>query len=255
MLPMLKFVWQHFCHHMLSLTIISTYFNWGGLFIMAALLCNEPLVRWLSQTTPNPAIILETNHKHTYNSPRPNQQCKPQPSSLHLLARIAFNSAVLVEWHPPPAILPSIPHTLLRLWGETNDDTNEAKPMTAMKSDLSVSSTSTCSTCSTYALSKCHLSFFQHEHVQCMYNLQFTRHTRAHFHGEYVACFEPWILCTYKFSGHNKFQHNWHLQHQVVSGTLLQCCTFPFWCTWGESGQSASIASIETAWGCTAPIA
>lgn len=41
------------------------------------------------------------------------------------------------------------------LWGETNDDTNEAKPMTAMKSDLSVSSTSTCSTCSTYALSKC----------------------------------------------------------------------------------------------------
>ncbi|CAL1162549.1 unnamed protein product [Cladocopium goreaui] len=41
------------------------------------------------------------------------------------------------------------------LWGETNDETNEAKLMTAMKSDLSVSSTSTCSTCSTYALSKC----------------------------------------------------------------------------------------------------
>mmetsp|Transcript_88727 Transcript_88727/g.141267 ORF Transcript_88727/g.141267 Transcript_88727/m.141267 type:complete len:494 (+) Transcript_88727:71-1552(+) len=42
------------------------------------------------------------------------------------------------------------------LWGETQDETNEAmKPMMAMKSDLSVSSTSTCSTCSTYALSKC----------------------------------------------------------------------------------------------------
>eukprot|EP00435_Cladocopium_sp_Y103_P063705 s311_g25.t1 len=37
------------------------------------------------------------------------------------------------------------------LWSEAD----EAKPMTAMKSDLSVSSTSTCSTCSTYALSKC----------------------------------------------------------------------------------------------------
>ena len=98
------------CHHMLSLTIISTYFNWGGFFIMAALLCNEPLVRWLSQTTPNPAIVLETNHTH--NSPRPNQQCKPQPASLHLLA-IAFNSAVLVEWRPPA----SSPASPTHCWG------------------------------------------------------------------------------------------------------------------------------------------
>ena len=84
---------------------------------MAALLCNEPLVRWLSQTTPNPAIMLETNHKHTYNSPRPNQQCKPQPSSLHLLARIAFKFSGTGGMTPAPRHPPQHPPHIAEVVG------------------------------------------------------------------------------------------------------------------------------------------
>ena len=130
---MLKFVWQHFVIILLSLIIISTYFNWGGLFIMAALLCNEPLVRWLSQTTQTLQLCWrQITNTHTTHHAQTNNVNHNHPPCISLL-ELPSNSAVLVEWHPPPASSPASPthcwgcgrDKWWHEWSETDDGNEE----------------------------------------------------------------------------------------------------------------------------------
>ena len=186
MLPMLKFVWQHFVIILLSLIIISTYFNWGGLFIMAALLCNEPLVRWLSQTTPNPAIVLETNHTHTTHHAQTNNVNHNQPPCISLLLpsiqRYWWNDAPLHPPQHPPHIAEVVGRDKWwNEWSET-DDSNEERFERLFNFNL-------------LDLLDVRSEQMPLEFFSAWVNAQRAMHVQFAVHAAYSCAFSWWIFC------------------------------------------------------------